>query len=79
MFAPAYFGSANRIDIRSVAEMRRVLMPAEDDATRTAAAKAAIRSVLADFRKGGLSQTPEALAEALFSRFKTEKAAARKA
>ncbi len=79
MFAPAFVGSDHRVDVRSVAEMRRALIPFEDQAARMKASRAAILSVIADAKRGDAAAlTPESIARALFLRFKREGAAARK-
>lgn len=77
MLEPAFIGISPRVDVRSVAEMRRALIPFEDESTRMAASADAIRSVVAALRKsGGVSY--ETLATELFNRFRQDATAAKK-
>jgi hypothetical protein len=76
MLEPAFIGVSRRVDVRSIAEMRRVLLPFEDESTRMAASADAIRSVVAAARKSGASY--EAIARELFERFSKDASAAKK-
>ena len=77
MLEPAFIGASHRVDVRSIAEMRRVLLPFEDEGTRMSASAEAIRSVMAAARKSG-GMTYEALARELFKRFSKDASAAKK-
>jgi hypothetical protein len=76
MLEPAFIGVSRRVDVRSVAEMRRVLLPFEDETTRMTASADAIRTVVAQARKSGASY--EAIARELFERFSKDASAAKK-
>ena len=78
MLEPAFIGVSHRVDVRSVAEMRRVLLPFEDESTRMTAAAEAIRSVMADARKQPKAWTAETIARELFKRFSRDASAAKK-
>ena len=77
MLEPAFIGVSPRVDVRSVAEMRRALIPFEDETTRMAASADAIRSVVAEARKSG-GFSPETVATELFNRFRKDATAAKK-
>jgi hypothetical protein len=78
MLEPAFIGASRRVDVRSVAEMRRVLLPFEDESTRMTASADAIRSVVAQARKSG-AFSYESIARELFERFSKDASAAKKA
>jgi hypothetical protein len=77
MLEPAFIGSSRRVDVRSVAEMRRVLIPFEDESTRMAASANAIRNVVAAARKSG-AFSYESIARELFNQFSKDASAAKK-
>ncbi len=77
MLEPAFIGSSRRVDVRSVAEMRRVLIPFEDETTRMAASADAIRNVVAAARKSG-DFSYESIATELFKQFAKDASAAKK-
>ncbi|HWE45948.1 MAG TPA: hypothetical protein VG407_07955 [Caulobacteraceae bacterium] len=79
MLEPAFIGASHRIDVRSVAEMRRVLIPFEDETTRMTASADAIRSVMAAARKQAGEITYETIARELFKRFSKDASAAKPA
>jgi hypothetical protein len=78
MFTPDFIGTAHRVDVRSVAAMRRALIPAEDEATRLHAATKAIRDVMKAARKDHKEDSPEFIARALFDQFNRERKEAAK-
>ncbi|HEY3815137.1 MAG TPA: hypothetical protein VGL66_18110 [Caulobacteraceae bacterium] len=78
MLEPAFIGVSRRVDVRSVAEMRRVLLPFEDETTRISACEEAIRSVVAAARKSG-AFSYESIARELFYRFSKDASLAKKA
>ena len=78
MLEPAFIGSSRRVDVRSVAEMRRVLIPFEDESTRhgRVGGRDPQRAVAAARKSGVFSY--ESIATELFKQFAKDASAAKK-